>query len=725
MPMLNSLSRRQLLELGASAATASVLPLSANADVTSSSLTDHQHTTESSSVPLAWSMILPGVWKLRIGRPDRITPVSARFFAPADEALKRITAHAGAPINATSAEVDGNGITIKLPLSAGENLYGFGLQMYSFNQRGTTKTLRVNANPPSDTGDSHAPVPMYVSSKGYAVFVDTARNSTFCCGTARTIEEPTEEQSSGYAANAVKLQEGESAYVTVRVDGVTGIDIYLFGGPSMLDAIRRYNLFAGGGANPPEWGLGVWYRPYINSDDKDVLRLATEFRQRDIPCDVIGLEPGWMTHAYSCTFEWSDRFPDPAEFVRQLGEIHYKVNLWEHAFVHPTASFYAALKPYSGDYLVWQGLTPDFCTVEARRIFGDHHRRKFVDIGISGFKLDECDNSDYTAGWSFPEFSRFPSGQNGEQMHSMFGLVYQRVMLEQFNAANVRTYGLVRSSGALATPYPFVLYSDLYDHRVFVRALVNSGFTGLLWSPEVRYARSKDDLIRRLQTVVFSPMALLNCNEGKNPPWKQPNVSLNNANEFDAHWEALETRCREILQWRMMLLPYLRGTFARYAADGTPPFRALVLEDPDDSALSAIDDQFMVGDRLMVAPMFDGDDGRKVILPRGTWHDFWTGALVEGDRPINVPCTYDRVPVYVKTNVVMPIGGHSESTADTAARGLTVRIFGDGSTRFEIAGQDEPVLHLSWANGRGTLRQKQSASPYSVERWIKSTDAWI
>lgn len=95
-------------------------------------------------------------------------------------------------------------------------------------------------------------------------------------------------------------------------------------------------------------------------------------------------------------------------------------------------------------------------------------------------------------------------------MQSVFGLRFQDALLEQFKLARKPTYGLVRSSGALAAPYPFVLYSDLYDHRSFIRALANSGFSGLLRCPEVRDAKSEEDLMRRLQTAVSPPPAMIN-----------------------------------------------------------------------------------------------------------------------------------------------------------------------------------------------------------------------
>src|SRR5439155_16303077 len=141
-------------------------------------------------------------------------------------------------------------------------------------------------------------------------------------------------------------------------------------------------------------------------------------------------------------------------------EMGFKVNLWEHAFTHPDSPLYSSLRNHSGDAMVFDGLVPDFVGDEARQIFGDYHSEKLVDLGISGFKLDECDNSDFVGGWSCPEISRFPSGADGEQMHCMLGLRYQDAILGAFRKSKRETYGLVRSSGSLAAPYPFVVYSD-------------------------------------------------------------------------------------------------------------------------------------------------------------------------------------------------------------------------------------------------------------------------
>lgn len=666
---------------------------------------------------LAWREVFPGVWKATLGTPERFTPVASRLVAPKTDAFSKLPHVDAAPLAAIRGRLTERGCIVELPLRPAEQVYGLGLQFLSFEQRGKKKTARVNADPKFDTGDSHAPVPFYVTTEGVGVLIDTARYAVFYLGDARP--KPTRPVESADSANpdpnnANSIQDRDEGTVTVEVPHAAGVDVYLFAGPEMLDAVRRYNVFSGGGPIPPDWGLGFWYRADAHTTEKSALDLAREFRERKIPCDVLGLEPGWQTHAYSCTFVWNkERFPDAQRFLRAAGEQNYKVNLWEHAYTHPASPVFSDLQPYSGDFGVWGGLVPDFVDERARAVFGDYHGKKFVDQGVSGFKLDECDNSDFTGGWSFPECSTFPSGVDGEQMHSVFGLRYQMAMWNEFRKRNQETYNLVRSSGALATPYPFVLYSDLYNHRDFIRALVNSGFSGLLWCPEVRDAVSEEDLIRRLQSVVFSPLAMVNGWYIKNPPWKQLNRKLNNEDELLEGWEKLEARCREVIGWRMQLVPYLKAAFQRYAEDGTPPFRALVLDAPKERKLHGVDDQFMIGDRMMVAPLFAGEPSRSVALPEGMWHEFWTGEKFKGGTVMEVAGSTEKIPVYVKSGSLVPWADVGLYAGAQETRRLTVRVYGDGSLPF-VVNDGKEALRLSWAGGSGHVEDK---STYEVRAW--------
>ncbi|MDE3103728.1 MAG: glycoside hydrolase family 31 protein [Acidobacteriota bacterium] len=711
--MSSKWNRRQF---GKRVLTGAVLTLAAGRDATAGIAC-----TAENCRPLPWTAVAPGIWKATLGTPEAITPVTSRLKPVAADALQRMPQVAAPPLPGPLGAVTQRGSVLTLALAAEEQLYGFGLQFQGMAHRGRKRTLRVNADPGNDSGDSHAPVPFYVSNRGYGVFVDTARYATFYCGDARPKPvQPTHQDAGGVVPLYVgALGDADSSRVVVEVPRASGVEVYLFAGPAMVQAVQRYNLFSGGGVRPPEWGLGFWYRAASNAHDHEIAALAEEFRERRIPCDVIGLEAGWHTHAYSCTYAWhKERFPQPGTFLRGLAAQNYHVNLWEHAFVHPSSPLFAPMQPHSGDAGVWGGLVPDFESAAARGVFGDYHGKALIDEGVSGFKLDECDNSDFTGGWSFPELTQFGSGVDGEQMHSLFGLRYQAALLQQFEQRGQATYSLVRSSGALAAPYPFVLYSDLYDHRQFVRALVNASFSGLLWCPEVRDARSEEDLIRRLQTVVFAPLAMVNGWYIPNPPWKQLNRQKNNANKLAPGWESLEERCREILGWRMQLIPYLQAAFARYAEDGTPPFRAVPLDWPDVPALAKVDDAWMVGDRMLVAPLFAGEPaGRSLTLPPGTWHDLWTGVAHAGGTTLDLPAETRNIPVFVKSDCVLPLAATTNSTADAARRALTVRVFGSGSLPF-VLHTSTGALTLRWnaAQQRGSVEQRGDAE-YHVVAW--------
>jgi Alpha-glucosidases, family 31 of glycosyl hydrolases len=97
-----------------------------------------------------------------------------------------------------------------------------------------------------------------------------------------------------------------------------------------------------------------------DANQDTVAKRAQYFRQQKIPCDVIGLEPGWQTRSYSCSYIWSNRFPQHKQLIYKLRELGFKINLWEHAYVHPSSPIYKLLKQYAGNFTVWKGIVPDF-----------------------------------------------------------------------------------------------------------------------------------------------------------------------------------------------------------------------------------------------------------------------------------------------------------------------------------------------------------------------------
>jgi alpha-D-xyloside xylohydrolase len=467
---------------------------------------------------LHWSKAAPGVWRAIIGDPSGLNPLSVLDELPKLGALQRL-GDPPFPIQEDQIHLESAAARkiVRFPLHEREKVFGMGLQFMRMNQRGRTRYLRVNSDPRQDTGETHAPVPFYVTDRGYGVLVNTSRIVTIYCGSTVRMEDSRKED----VLDRNTDKKWRATPVSGRIEIVLpaeGAELLLFAGKSALEVVQRYNLYSGGGTLPPRWGLGFWHRVPKLFSAEEVLKEAMEFRKRDFPCDVIGLEPGWHSRSYPVTYEWSrDRFPDPAGFVKRMADEGFRINLWEHPYVSPESELYEPLRPLSGSYTVWGGLAPDYALREARALYKEQHERAHVEIGVSGYKLDECDGSELTGNsWMFPAHAQFPSGHDGEQMRQLYGLMFQRMTADLFRKRNLRTYGLVRASGAGAAPLPYVLYSDLYDHRQFVRALCNASFCGLLWTPEVRRAKDPEDWARRMQTVVFSPLAMLNAWGGRN-----------------------------------------------------------------------------------------------------------------------------------------------------------------------------------------------------------------
>ena len=644
--------------------------------------------------------IAKGIWKISYGTPEEHTPVSMRKSEICFDGLEQMAEIADETmpdiISRLACQVRRRGVTVTCPMDSDEDIYGFGLQLLSMNYAGRRRYVKVNSDPRMDTGESHAPVPFYISTAGYGLFVDTYRYVTFSMGTnagkgasaqKKEVNQPHEEFSES-ALYALK-RSNETRQVIIDIPSAEGVDLYVFAG-NIMEVVQRYNLFSGGGCVPPMWGLGIWYRAYGGSDGESLVRLADSFREEHIPIDVIGVEPGWHSHSYSCTFDWSYLFPEPDAMLKSLQEKDFHVNLWEHAFVYPAAEIYDSLQDHSGDYEVWNGLVPDLALPEAQQVFRKWHQEHLIDKGVTGFKLDECDNSDFNpSNWSFPDASQFPSGMDGEQMHSAIGILYQQMMEQAFRERNIRTLSQVRSSGALAAPLPFVLYSDLYRHEEFIRGVVTAPFSGLLWSPEVRDCANGEDLLRRMQTVCFSAQALINGWRIPSPPWKQTDIGKNLAGIEMEEAEYYTDACRRLFELRMSLLPYLYSAFVEYHQKGIPPIRPLCMEYPHDLQVRNIDDEYFFGKDMVVCPLTAAQKGeREGYLPGGTWYDLFSGEEIAGGRQFHISADVEKIPVYVRDGAVVPFAEPVQCVREDTVFRMHVKHFGKKAGSFVLYEED-------------------------------------
>ena len=603
------------------------------------------------------------VYKIRYGTPEKTVP-SKYAPKPKCEIIEEIPKGAE---NITYT-ISQRGIELYIPANSDDGIYGFGLQMKRVQHRGRKKMIRPNSDPTSDTGDSHAPVPFFVTTSGYGIYVDTARYASFYCG--REMKSSAQLSNSGVNKSSrdktdmsllSDLYEAKGRgqnYITVEIPYAKGVDIYYITGENILSVVSQYNMLSGGGCMPTLWGLGCFYRCDMRFNSDEILNIAKELRESDIPCDILGFEPSWQSQTYSSSFVWHpENFKNPKETIEKLKSDNYHVNLWQQAFIHPTSPLYEKLIDKSGDYLVWQGLVPDFCDNECRNIFSDYIKEELVNLGIDGFKLDECDGGDYTGGWTFPNCTLFPSGADGEQYHSLFGTLYAQAVTKALG--NIRSLGQIRNLGAFSASYPYVLYSDLYNHKDFITALVNSGFSGLLWAPEVRHATDKDDMLRRIQSVVFSAQPMINACYLKELPWKKHNCT---------------DEVRELFKIRMSLIPYLFESFYQYHTTGKPPIRALVCDYENEIEAWDITDEYLFGDSIIVAPIISGTEERDVWLPKGEWYNFFTNEKFNGG--VHHTNT-DKIPVYVKSGTILPIAKPLNFIKSTDSFDITLNIYGE------------------------------------------------
>ena len=678
---------------------------------------------------VVWKGVVPGVWKSDVGAPESVNLLDMAGIAPRWDALSR-KPPPEFPLREAdiSAVVHGGKTYLRFPLDDDEQIYGFGLNFQTIHQRGRILRLHVDHYGDQDNGRTHAPVPFYVSSKGYGVLINSARYVDVWVGTAVRADSPHPPEVRDRTTDPQWSPQPKSDVVEILIPAA-GANVYVFGGPTPLDVVQRYNLFCGGGIVPPKWGLGFWQRVPTAFSDSDVRKEVDAFEKHDFPLDVIGLEPGWQSRAYPCTYEWDkSRFPHPDQFIQEMKSKGVRLNLWMNPYVSPEAAIAKPIEPYTGSHTVWCGTVPDYTLQEARAILSDHFTKNHIGPGVSGYKIDECDGYD---SWLWPDVATFPSGLSGEQMRQTYPLQLQRMIRDLFRSQGKRTYGLVRGSNAGASAFPFVLYSDYYSHAGFITALANSSFSGVLWTPEVRSSKTAEEWVRRVQSSCFSPMATINAWADGTKPWSFPGV-------FSA--------VREVAFLRSRLLPYLYTAFAIYYSEGTPPFRAMVLEpsltpttrDTDDYARAArqeINDQYMMGEYLLVAPMFAGEKQRKVLLPHGKWYDFYTGAYAGEAQVVTVAAGLERIPLFVKDGGMIPmIPPQRQLSRLRAGLPLEIRHYGtaegtthiyddDGSSLAYETGAHTWLKARAIRQGDGTLKGVADEPPKTTP-WSYGIISW-
>lgn len=259
--------------------------------------------------------------------------------------------------------------------------------------------------------------------------------------------------------------------------------------------------------------------------------------------------------------------------------------------------------------------------------------------------------------------------------------------------------------------------------------ITNSGFSGLLWSPELRESGSDKELMRRIQTIVLSAQTLVNSWYLQNPPWLQWDKDKNNNNEFLSNANELEALVRTQFNFRMSLIPYLYAAFSQYHNEGIPPFRALIVDYPSDMNLKDISNQYMIGGNLMAAPLIGDSDTREVYFPQGIWYNYNTNEKYEGGKTYRVQTSLSQIPIFVKQGTILPLAAPEQFVSANTVFTITCKIYGKGQastilfeddgTTYNYENGSFNTIELSWDGKKGSVKRfgKFDKIRYKVKDW--------
>ena len=482
---------------------------------------------------------------------------------------------------------------------------------------------------------------------------------------------------------------------------------YVFCGPTPAEVLSGYTELTGRTPMPPLWSLGNQQCRYSYMDEAEVREVARNFREREIPCDVIYLDIHYMD-GYR-VFTWNDeRFPDPEGLISDLGEQGFRVVTIVDPGVKVDENYdvYAEgrerdlfCKKRDGEEYhnaVWPGVCafPDFTNPETREWWGDNHRA-LLDRGVAGIWCDMNEPSHFIPRNStMPGHVVHPGGPGGEprlhaQVHNAYGSLMARAAREGLLKLRPgeRPFVITRAGYAGLQRHALQWTGDnssWWEHLwMSMPQLQNLGLSGVAWTGvDVGgfWGDSNGELLARwTEFGAFQPFCRNHTAIGtrRQEPW--------------AFGEPYESVCREMLKLRQRLVPYLYTVFEECHRRGSPILRPLLFEYPEDETTYTADDEFLVGEALLVAPITrPGTEHRHVYLPRGCWFHYWTGERFDGPAHVLVHAPLGEPPLYVRANTAVPMGPEMAHTGEKATDPLTLLLYptegADESTLYEDAG---------------------------------------
>jgi alpha-glucosidase len=498
------------------------------------------------------------------------------------------------------------------------------------------------------------------------------------------------------------------------------LNYYFFYGPSIKKILSRYSDLTGHMPLPPKWALGNQQSRWSYYPDSMVEEVVREYRQRDLPLDAVHLDIDYMNGYRVFTFD-ADRFPNPKALAAKLGQQGVKLI----TIVDPGVKYLPEAKDenyfvvkegiernffqrrVNGDLFVprvWPGesLFVDYSLPEARKWWGDLHR-VYTDNGIAGIWTDMNEPADFVdqTGKNQLDVVSYDEGEKSTHAknRNVFALLMARATYEGLERLkpDQRPYVITRAGYAGVQRYSTMWIGDT-NSTWEALGLNIAMFTtlGLSGEPFVGgdvggfMGRGNGELLVRSYQIAFlTPF----CRNHKTidgydqEPWR-----------FGSQYEEI---IRQYLKLRYSLLPFLYTTLEEAHRTGVPLFRPLLLNYQDDANTYNLDDQFMVGDDLLVAPIVRPDVvQRRVYLPRGIWYDYWTNKKFSGGQVITVDAPLETVPMFVRGGAIIPSGPPMNYVGEKTSDPITFNIYPDEAGMASTALYEDDGNTPAYKSGR-------------------------
>ena len=539
----------------------------------------------------------------------------------------------------------------RLSLSVGELIYGTGERFTPFVKNGQTVDI-WNEDGGTSTEQSYKNVPFYISNKGYGVFVNHPEKVSFEIG----------------SENVKKVQ--------FSVPG-EGLDYFLINGPSMKDVLVRYTDLTGKPGLPPAWTFGLWLTTSFttNYDEETVNSFVDGMLERDIPLKVFHFDCFWMKDFHWSDFTWDSRvFPDPEGMLKRLKAKGLKICVWINSYIGQESSLFAEgvengyfVKRPNGDVWQWDMWQPgmalvDFTNPKACEWFASK-LEALIDMGVDSFKTD--------FGERIPTDVVYYDGSDPHKMHNYYTYLYNKTVFELLERKLGKNEAALFARSATAGGQKFPVHwggdcwSDYESMAESLRgglSLTMSGFG--YWSHDIGgfESTSTPDVYKRWSAFgLLSTHSRLHGSSSYRVPWAYDEESVDVVRFFT--------------KLKASLMPYLFRNAIETSKTGVPSMRSMVMEFTSDPVCAYLDRQYMLGDSLLVAPIFNEEGTVEYYLPEGRWTNFLTGEVITGGKYVKEKHDYLSIPLMAREGSLIAVGAKDDDPVYDYADGVILKAY--------------------------------------------------